>query len=100
MAVLTCTMPDIIIGNIDNGKRSMLNKDKATNALSASKICFGLLSTYVANVTRETKNGAQAQTKDVPAARYPICRNIFISLSLMFVAAFWKLGSQAYSFKI
>lgn len=81
-------MPDIIIGSIDNGNLSMLNNDKATNALSASNIFSALLSTYVAKVTSDTKNGAQAQTKDVPAARYPICRKIFISLSRMAVTAF------------
>ena len=81
-------MPEIIMGNIDKGKRRMLNKDKATNALSASNICSALLSTYVAKVTSDTRNGAQAQTKDVPAERYPICRKIFISLSRMAVTAF------------
>ena len=69
-------MLEIIIGNMDKGNRRMLNKDSATKALSASNICSGLLSTYVANVTSDTKKGAHAQTKDVPAARYPICRKI------------------------
>ena len=93
-------MPDIIMGNMDKGKRSMLNNDRATKALSASSTFFVSLSTYVAKVTRETTKGAHAQTKDVPAARYPILRKIFISLSRMVVTAFWKLVSQAYSFRI
>ena len=62
-------MPVIIMGNMDKGKRNMLNSDRATNAFSASSMLFVSLRTYVAKVTRETKKGAQAQTKDVPAAR-------------------------------
>ena len=93
-------MLEIIIGSMDKGNRRILNKDSATKALSASNICSVLLSTYVANVTSETKKGAHAQTKDVPAARYPICRNILISLSRMPLTASWKLGSQAYNLSI
>ena len=93
-------MLEIIIGNMDKGNRRILNKDSATKALSASNIFSVLLSTYVANVTSETKKGAHAHTKDVPAARYPICRNILISLSRMAFTASWKLGSQAYNLSI
>lgn len=51
---LTWTTFDTNIGNIDKGKRNMLNKDKDTNAVCASKIWLSSDNTYTAKVTNDT----------------------------------------------
>ena len=60
-------MLDIVLGKLDNGNRSILNKARAVNAFSASNVCSGLLKTYVPNVTSDTKNGVHCHMKDVKA---------------------------------
>lgn len=51
---LTCTILEIIMGNILRGNRSMLNRDKDTNAFFASSTLASSTSTYVANETSDT----------------------------------------------
>lgn len=44
------------MGNIDNGNRKILNKDKETKAVDASNTWLSSDNTYVAKVTKDTLN--------------------------------------------
>jgi len=52
--LLTCTIFDISIGNIERGNRSILKSDSETNAVFESKTLFGSDRTNVAKVTKDT----------------------------------------------
>lgn len=52
--LLTCTILEMSIGNMDRGKRRMLNRDSETKAISASKTLFSSTNTKTAKVTKAT----------------------------------------------
>lgn len=54
MSMLTCTIFDISMGNIERGKRRILKSDSETNAVFESRLLFGSDRTNVAKVTNDT----------------------------------------------
>lgn len=54
VSMLTCTIFDISIGNIERGKRRILKSDSETNAVFESRMLFGSDRTNVAKVTNDT----------------------------------------------
>ena len=62
----TCTMKDMSIGSIERGKRRMLKRERATNALSAVRRLLGSSESLftrikVANVAKATWQGNNVQ---------------------------------------
>lgn len=54
LLLLTCTMFEISIGNMDIGKRRILNSDKETKAVEAVRWLLSSTMTNVAKVTKAT----------------------------------------------
>lgn len=52
---------EINIGNIESGKRSILKRERETNAVFESRMFLSSERTNVANETNDTRNGAHDQ---------------------------------------
>ena len=58
-------------GNIDSGKRRILNKTKLTNAVLASSLLFGSIRVYDPIETIDTITGAHTHANVVTIDKYP-----------------------------